>query len=152
MPPRYLLDGSLGLVFQVTEADGGKCDLERMVPCRDQVGPRLAVALAYAFSNERHTANRPAMARAADERLGEPGSFSGMGGAAEIGIARKFLEQGLSPLHFAALYAKYGQRRAQCKHCGSEGGPPGVAGGAACTVVAHGRFPGNAQRYGRPAV
>jgi hypothetical protein len=83
--------------------------------------PRLAVALAYAFSDERHTANRPAMARAADMRLGEPGPLAGMDGAAEVGTARKFLEKGLSPLHFAALYAKYGQRRSQCKHCGSEG-------------------------------
>ena len=42
---------------------------ERMTPF-----PRLAVALAYAFSDERHT-KRPAMARAADARLGEPGRW-----------------------------------------------------------------------------
>ncbi|AZS80686.1 hypothetical protein ELS24_20875 [Achromobacter spanius] len=83
--------------------------------------PRVAVALAYAFSEERHTANRPAMARAADDRLGEPGAFSGMDGAAETGDARKFLEHGLDRLHFAVLYAKYGQRKTQCKCCGSVG-------------------------------
>ena len=42
---------------------------ERMTPF-----PRLAVALAYAFSDERHTTQRPAMARA-DARLGEPGRW-----------------------------------------------------------------------------
>lgn len=83
--------------------------------------PRLAVALAYAFSDERSTANRPAMARAADDRLGEPGPLSGMDGAAETGTARKFLERGLSPLHFAVLYARYGQRQTQCKCCGGVG-------------------------------
>lgn len=90
--------------------------------------PRLAVALAYAFSDERHTANRPAMARAADERLGEPGALSGMDGAAEIGKARQFLERGLEPLHLAVLYARYGQRKTHCKCCGSEGDHPDWSG------------------------
>lgn len=83
--------------------------------------PCLAVALAYAFSDERHTSGRPAMARAADDRLGEPGPLAGMDGAAEIGKARQFLERGLEPLYFAVLYAKYGQRKTRCKHCGSPG-------------------------------
>jgi len=83
--------------------------------------PRLAVALAYAFSDERHTANRPAMARAADARLGDPGPLSGMDGAAEIAKLRQFLERGLEPLHLAVLYARYGQRKTHCKCCGSEG-------------------------------
>lgn len=83
--------------------------------------PSLDVALACAFSDERHTSGRPAMARAADDRLGEPGPLTGMDGAAEMGKARQFLERGLAPLHFAALYAKHGRRRAQCKHCGSQG-------------------------------
>lgn len=80
-----------------------------------------AVALAYAFSDERHTSGRPAMARAADERLGELGPLSGMDGAAEIGKTRKFLEQRLSQKHFALLYAKYGQRKTRCKSCGTAG-------------------------------
>ncbi|WP_454677475.1 hypothetical protein [Achromobacter marplatensis] len=82
---------------------------------------RLAVALAYAFSDERHTLNRPAMARAADARLGEPGPLSGMDGAAEIAKVRQFLERGLDPLHLAVLFARYGQRKACCKHCNTEG-------------------------------
>ncbi|WP_241063518.1 hypothetical protein [Achromobacter xylosoxidans] len=99
--------------------------------------PRLAVALAYAFSDERHTTNRPAMARAADARLGEPGPLAGIDGAAEIAKLRQFLERGLEPLHLAVLYARYGQRKAYCKCCGSEGDHPDwsgalhrVAGGA----------------------
>lgn len=83
--------------------------------------PRLAVALDYSFSDERHTAGRPAMARAADARLSEPGPFSGMDGAAETATARKFLEGGLSRLHFAALRARYGQRKSPCKFCGCAG-------------------------------
>lgn len=79
------------------------------------------MALAYAFSEERHTANRPAMARATDMHLGEPGPLAGMDGAAEIGTAREFLERGLEPLHLAVLYARYGQRTTECKHCGSHG-------------------------------
>jgi len=86
--------------------------------------PRVAVALAYAFSDERHTTNRPAMARAADDRLGEPGQLSGMDGAAEIAKVRQFLGRGLDPLHFAALFARYGQRKACCKHCNTEGDHP----------------------------
>ncbi|QKQ48504.1 hypothetical protein [Achromobacter denitrificans] len=85
---------------------------------------RLAVALAYAFSNERHTSNRPAMARAADEVLGEPGQLAGMDGAAEIGNARRFLERGLSQLDFAVLFAKYGQRKTCCKACGGASDHP----------------------------
>ncbi|WP_277757122.1 hypothetical protein [Achromobacter denitrificans] len=69
--------------------------------------PRLAVALAYAFSEERHTLNRPAMARAADMRLGEPGPLSGADGCAEIGKVRQFLERNLNPLHVAVLHARY---------------------------------------------
>ncbi|AVG40017.1 polysaccharide deacetylase family protein [Achromobacter insolitus] len=87
--------------------------------------PRLAVALAYAFSDERHTLNRPAMARAADTRLGEPGPLSGADGCAEIGKVRQFLERNLDPLHVAALHARYGQRVASCKHCHSEADHPG---------------------------
>lgn len=83
--------------------------------------PRLAVALAYAFSDERHTTSRPAMARAADARLGEPGPLAGIDGAAEIAKLRQFLERGLNPLHLAVLYARYGQRKTYCKCCGSEG-------------------------------
>ncbi len=83
--------------------------------------PRIAVALDYAFTDERHTAGRPAMARAADARLGEPGPFSGIDGAAETGTARKFLERGLAPLHFAVLRARYGQRKSPCKYCGCAG-------------------------------
>ncbi|WP_238911919.1 hypothetical protein [Achromobacter xylosoxidans] len=83
--------------------------------------PRLAVALSYAFSDERQTINRPAMARAADTRLGEPGALSGMDGAAEISQVRQFLERGLAPLHLAVLYARYGQRLACCRHCNSKG-------------------------------
>ncbi|WP_454669572.1 hypothetical protein [Achromobacter kerstersii] len=83
--------------------------------------PRVAIALAYAFSDERHTLNRPAMARAADTRLGEPGPLSGMDGASEIAKVRQFLERGLDPLHLAVLCARYGQRKACCKHCHTEG-------------------------------
>lgn len=90
--------------------------------------PRLAVALAYAFSDERHTTNRPAMARAADVRLGEPGPLAGIDGAAEIAKLRQFLERGLEPLHLAVLYARYGQRKAHCKCCGSEGDHPDWSG------------------------
>lgn len=86
--------------------------------------PRLAVALAYAFSEERHTLNRPAMARAADMRLGEPGPLSGVDGCAEIGKVRQFLERNLEPLHVAVLHARYGQRLASCKHCHSEADHP----------------------------
>ncbi len=86
---------------------------------------RLAVALAYAFSDERHTLNRPAMARAADTRLGEPGPLSGADGCAEIGKVRQFLERNLDPLHVAVLHARYGQRVASCKHCHSEADHPG---------------------------
>lgn len=91
---------------------------------RDAPFPRLAVALAYAFSEERHTLNRPAMARAADMRLGEPGALSGADGCAEIGKVRQFLERGLSPLDFAVLFAKYGQRKTCCKACGGASDHP----------------------------
>lgn len=90
--------------------------------------PRLAVALAYAFSDERHTTSRPAMARAADARLGEPGPLAGIDGAAEIAKLRQFLERGLNPLHLAVLYARYGQRKTYCKCCGSEGDHPDWSG------------------------
>lgn len=86
--------------------------------------PRLAVALAYTFSEERHTLNRPAMARAADTRLGEPGPLAGIDGAAEIAKLRQLLERELEPLHLAVLYARYGQRKKHCKCCGSEGDHP----------------------------
>ncbi|AZY48843.1 hypothetical protein ACLQ9F_12000 [Bordetella avium] len=86
--------------------------------------PRLAVALAYAFSEERHILNRPAMARAADMRLGEPGPLSGADGCAEVGKVRQFLDRNLSPLHVAVLYARYGQRVASCKYCHSEADHP----------------------------
>ena len=95
---------------------------ERMTPF-----PRLAVALAYAFSDERHT-QRPAMARAADARLGEPGPLAGIDGAAEIAKLRQFLERGLDPLHLAVLYARHGQRKTHCKCCGSEGDHPDWSG------------------------
>lgn len=90
--------------------------------------PRLAVALAYAFSDERHTTSRPAMARAADVRLGEPGPLAGIDGAAEIAKLRQFLERGLEPLHLAVLYARYGQRKTHCKCCGSEADHPDWSG------------------------
>ena len=96
---------------------------ERMTPF-----PRLAVALAYAFSDERHTTQRPAMARAADARLGEPGPLAGIDGAAEIAKLRQFLERGLDPLHLAVLYARHGQRKTHCKCCGSEGDHPDWSG------------------------
>lgn len=90
--------------------------------------PRLAVALGYAFTDERHTTNRPAMARAADVRLGEPGPLAGIDGAAEIAKLRQFLERGLEPLHLAVLYARYGQRKTHCRCCGSEGDHPDWSG------------------------
>ncbi|WMD23054.1 hypothetical protein RAS12_11970 [Achromobacter seleniivolatilans] len=101
---------------------------------------RLAVALAYAFSDERHTTNRPAMSRAADTRLGEPGPLSGMDGAAEIGKVRQFLERGIQPLHFAALYARYGQRKACCKHCNTEGDHPEWVGALYKVAAALGEY------------
>lgn len=72
--------------------------------------------------------NRPAMARAADARLGEPGPLAGIDGAAEIAKLRQFLERDLEPLHLAVLYARYGQRKAYCKCCGSEGDHPDWSG------------------------
>ncbi|KGD95255.1 MULTISPECIES: hypothetical protein [Achromobacter] len=100
--------------------------------------PRLAVALAYAFSEERHTLNRPAVARAADMRLGEPGPLAGVDGCAEIAQVRQFLERGLEPLHLAVLWARYGQRKVCCKHCQSEGDHPGWVGALQRIAVALG--------------
>ena len=74
------------------------------------------------------TPQRPAMARAADARLGEPGPLAGIDGAAEIAKLRQFLERGLDPLHLAVLYARHGQRKTHCKCCGSEGDHPDWSG------------------------
>lgn len=81
----------------------------------------VSAALACALSGDRHSAARPAMARAADTHLGEPGPLTGNDGAAEMATARRFLELRLSPLHFAALYAQHGQRKTRCNCCGGVG-------------------------------
>ena len=95
---------------------------ERMTPF-----PRLAVALAYAFSDERHTTQRCYGTRGR-RTAGRAWPLAGIDGAAEIAKLRQFLERGLDPLHLAVLYARHGQRKTHCKCCGSEGDHPDWSG------------------------